>query len=120
MCGAAQSRVVHNSPEYVVISKPPGVPVAPTVDNILECTLTGAAQVGKLPDVLYFAPSTYGLEHIYVTLTDVHVVFAVCIRGDYAWMPQRAGNDNGCLLCVSTMLSACHQNQLLISAPQTF
>ena len=40
-----QSRVVYDSQEYVVISKPPGVPVAPTVDNVLECTLTGAAQV---------------------------------------------------------------------------
>ncbi|KAK9814867.1 hypothetical protein WJX73_000798 [Symbiochloris irregularis] len=39
-----KSRVVHDCEEYVVISKPPGVPVAPTVDNILECTLTGAAQ----------------------------------------------------------------------------
>lgn len=44
MLVAVQCRVVHDSQDYVVISKPPGVPVAPTVDNILECALTGAAQ----------------------------------------------------------------------------
>ena len=39
-----QSRVVAVGAEYVVVNKPSGVPVPPTVDNVLECVQTGAAQ----------------------------------------------------------------------------
>ena len=41
-----QDRIVANTDEFVVVSKPAGVPAAATVDNLLECAPTCAAQVG--------------------------------------------------------------------------
>lgn len=40
-----QARIVANTDEFVVVCKPPGVPAAATVDNLLECAPTCAAQV---------------------------------------------------------------------------
>jgi RNA pseudouridylate synthase len=40
--------VIAETPEYVVMNKPPGVQVAPTVDNRLECLLACAAQARRL------------------------------------------------------------------------
>ena len=39
-----QARVVAQTPDFVVVSKPAGVPAAPTVDNLLECAPGCAAQ----------------------------------------------------------------------------
>lgn len=41
----SKARIVHAAPNYAVINKPAGVPVVPTVDNIIECCLSCAAQV---------------------------------------------------------------------------
>jgi hypothetical protein len=40
-------RVVAATQQYVVVSKPAGVPAAPTVDNLLECAPACTAQVGS-------------------------------------------------------------------------
>ena len=45
-CCAVQSRIIHLGENFVVVSKPPGIPVVPCVCNILESCLTCAAQVG--------------------------------------------------------------------------
>jgi len=37
------SRLIAQLGDFVIINKPPGLPVAPTVDNVLESSLTGAA-----------------------------------------------------------------------------
>ena len=42
---AAQSRLIHVGEHFVVVSKPPGIPVVPCVCNILESCLACAAQV---------------------------------------------------------------------------
>ena len=39
-----QSRVIHVGEHYVVVSKPPGIPVVPCVCNILESCLACTAQ----------------------------------------------------------------------------
>lgn len=39
---------MHVTPSYVVVNKPPGVPVVPPVDNVLESCLACAAQVPSL------------------------------------------------------------------------
>lgn len=44
----SQDRVVANTPDFVVVSKPAGVPAAPTVDNLIECAPSCAAEVGWL------------------------------------------------------------------------
>lgn len=36
---------MHAAPDFVVINKPAGVPVVPTVDNVLESCLACTAQV---------------------------------------------------------------------------
>lgn len=41
-------RIVAHTPEYVVLSKPAGVPAAPTVDNLLESAPSCAAQASVL------------------------------------------------------------------------
>jgi 23S rRNA-/tRNA-specific pseudouridylate synthase len=43
---------VHAHEDYVVVNKPPGVPVVPPVDNILESCLACTAQVQLAPCVL--------------------------------------------------------------------
>ena len=40
-----QERIVHTHEDYVLVNKPPGVPVVPPVDNILESCLACTAQV---------------------------------------------------------------------------
>ena len=56
-----QSRIIHMGDNFVVVSKPPGIPVVPCVCNILESCLTCAAQVSinyclqLLPSILYEA-----------------------------------------------------------------
>jgi len=47
--GAAQARIVSAGPGHVVLDKPAGVPVVPSVDNVLECCLACAAQVRARP-----------------------------------------------------------------------
>lgn len=42
-----QECVVHSTDDYVVVHKPAGVQVAPTVDNLLENVLACTAQVLK-------------------------------------------------------------------------
>ena len=42
---AAQSRLIHVGEQFVVVSKPPGIPVVPCVCNILESCLACTAQV---------------------------------------------------------------------------
>ena len=44
-----QECVVHVADDYVVVHKPAGVQVAPTVDNVLENVLACTAQVLTLP-----------------------------------------------------------------------
>ena len=44
-----RDRVVAVGEEYVVINKPPGVPVPPTVDNVLENVQAGAAKALNVP-----------------------------------------------------------------------
>ncbi|KAL4428656.1 hypothetical protein ABPG77_009762 [Micractinium sp. CCAP 211/92] len=44
---AWQDRIVADTPEFVVVSKPAGVPAAPTVDNLLECAPCCAAQASR-------------------------------------------------------------------------
>lgn len=39
-----EQRVIAHGPDYVIIDKPAYLPVAPTVDNILESSLAGAAR----------------------------------------------------------------------------
>lgn len=39
------TRIVAATAEFVVLNKPVGVPVPPTVDNILECVATQATMV---------------------------------------------------------------------------
>lgn len=46
MC--AQERVIEEYEQFVVLNKPPGVQVTPTVDNMAENCLTLAAQVRVL------------------------------------------------------------------------
>ena len=36
---------MHVAPSYVIVNKPPGVPVVPPVDNVLESCLACTAQV---------------------------------------------------------------------------
>ena len=43
-----QRQVVHESKDFVVVHKPAGVPVSPTVDNILENVLYCTAQVDTI------------------------------------------------------------------------
>lgn len=43
-----QARIVLAAQDFVVISKPAGVPVVPTVDNVLESCLACTAQVHLL------------------------------------------------------------------------
>jgi MFS-type transporter involved in bile tolerance (Atg22 family) len=43
----AQKCVIYNGADYVVVHKPAGVQVAPTVDNLLENVLFCAAQVSQ-------------------------------------------------------------------------
>lgn len=49
-CGRADwaRRVVAETPDFVVVNKPAGVPVPPTVDNLYECVATQASLVGGL------------------------------------------------------------------------
>lgn len=49
---AWQDRIVADAPEFVVVSKPPGLPAAPTVDNLLECAPYCAAQAVGHPQSL--------------------------------------------------------------------
>ncbi|KAL4447686.1 hypothetical protein ABPG75_004905 [Micractinium tetrahymenae] len=49
---AWQDRIVADTPQFVVVSKPPGVPAAPTVDNLLECAPSCAAQAIGHPQSL--------------------------------------------------------------------
>ena len=44
---ASQSRLIHVGEQFVVVSKPPGIPVVPSVCNILESCLACTAQVGS-------------------------------------------------------------------------
>ena len=43
-----QARIVADHADFCIVNKPPGVPVAPTVDNLLEDICHGAAQVHPL------------------------------------------------------------------------
>jgi 16S rRNA U516 pseudouridylate synthase RsuA-like enzyme len=54
------SRLVDIGPEHVVVDKPPLLPVAPTVDNVLESTLNGAASAIQLEESLHI---TSRLDH---------------------------------------------------------
>lgn len=45
--GLPQDRIIANHPEFVVLNKPAGVPVAPTVDNVIECAPAMAAKVRR-------------------------------------------------------------------------
>lgn len=47
-----QDRIVADEAEFVVVSKPARVPAAPTVDNVLECAPTCAAQAIDHPQPL--------------------------------------------------------------------
>jgi 23S rRNA-/tRNA-specific pseudouridylate synthase len=53
-CVWIQERVIVNEDEYVVLNKPPGVQVTPTVDNLLECCLTLGAKVLAAHSALRF------------------------------------------------------------------
>ena len=47
LCCIVQECVIYNGADYVVIHKPAGVQVAPTVDNLLENVLFCTAQVSQ-------------------------------------------------------------------------
>lgn len=47
-----RGRVLADAPEYVVVNKPAGVPVVPTVDNLVECVLACAAEAVGHPRAL--------------------------------------------------------------------
>ncbi len=47
LCCIVQECVMYNGADYVVVHKPAGVQVAPTVDNLLENVLLCTAQVGQ-------------------------------------------------------------------------
>jgi hypothetical protein len=47
-----RARVLAEGADFVVVSKPAGVPAVPTVSNALECALAGAAAAVNLPGML--------------------------------------------------------------------
>ena len=78
-CCAAQSRIIHLGDDFVVVSKPPGIPVVPCVCNVLESCLTCAAQVGlptkaKVPPSMMSDDSTVGGAVCFLICSRAHNV----------------------------------------------
>ncbi len=58
-----QECVIYNGADYVVIHKPAGVQVAPTVDNLLENVLFCTAQVSQAAFIMPYLEAHVPLVH---------------------------------------------------------
>ncbi len=85
LCCIVQECVIYNGADYVVIHKPAGVQVAPTVDNLLENVLFCTAQVSQAVLIMPYLKAHVLLVHA----KDAFSALVSCLiekkRKDYAF-----------------------------------
>ena len=85
LCCIVQECVIYRGADYVVVHKPAGVQVAPTVDNLLESVLFCTAQVSQAAFIMPYLEAHVPLVHANDAFSALISCLVAKNRKDYAF-----------------------------------